>query len=249
MKRKLLLLSIFFGAFSLFVGMGFFLSAQTAVPAAAQSEPDNATTRTIQVSGQGQVTAEPDMAIVRLGVETEADTAVAALEANNENMTAVISATLEAGIDESDIRTEGFRLQPVYDSGSDGQTQALVGYRGSNTVRITVRDLAMLGDLLDTAVSAGSNSIDGIQFQVSDQADLAAAAREAAMMDAMAKAEQLTELAGAALGPVHTIYETSAPRPLTAAVADQAVESASVPVQAGSQTIQVSVQVTWEIQE
>lgn len=250
MKRKILLLGMFLTAFSLFVGMGLVLSTQASPEiAAAQAQPVNETARTIQVSGQGQVQAEPDMAIVSLGVQTEADTAAAALEENNTQMTAVISATLEADIAESDIRTEGFRLTPVYDTSSDGQNRELAGYRASNMVRITVRDLTMLGDLLDTAVSAGSNSIEGIQFQISDQTALEAAAREAAMMDAQAKAEQLTDLAGAELGPVQTIYETSVPRPVTASVADEALASSSVPVQGGTQTIQASVQVTWEIQE
>ena len=81
MKRKILLLGMFLTAFSLFVGMGLVLSTQASPEiAAAQAQPVNETARTIQVSGQGQVQAEPDMAIVSLGVQTEADTAAVALE-------------------------------------------------------------------------------------------------------------------------------------------------------------------------
>jgi len=228
------------------VGLGLVL-AQSTPSVAAQTEGESV--RTIQVSGEGQVQAEPDMAIVRLGVQTEADTAEEALAANNEEMTAVISITLEAEIDENDIRTEGFNLQPVYESGNNNQPRELVGYRVSNIVRITVRDLTMLGQLLDTAVAAGSNNIQGIQFQISDRAALEAAAREAAMMNAQEKAEQLTDLAGAALGPVHTILETSSVRPVAFSVADEAAAAPGVPIQAGTQTIQASVQVTWEIEE
>ena len=250
MKRKLMLLGTFFIAFSMFVGMGLVLAMQTPPTAVAQTEANGDSGRTIQVSGQGQVQAEPDMAIVHLGVQTEADTAGEALEANNEEMAAVISATLEAEIDESDIRTEGFRLQPIYESSNNNQSQELVGYRANNMVRIAVRDLTMLGDLLDTAVAAGSNNIQGIQFQISDQAELEAAAREAAMANAQEKAEQLTELAGAELGPVHTILESSGVRPVAVSLADEELAAGgSVPVQAGTQTIEASVQVTWEIQE
>jgi uncharacterized protein len=247
MKRKLLVSGILLAAFSLFVGMGMTLMAQPTARVAAQT--DASQPRTIQVSGRGQVSAQPDRAVVRLGVQTEADTAQAALAANNEQMTAVISATLEAGIDEADIQTQGLRLQPVYNSGSDTQQPELTGYRANNTVQITVRDLDRLGELLDTAVAAGSNTIEGIQFEVSNQADLEAAAREAAMQNAQDKAEQLTKLAGAELGPVQTILETggSSPRPVTLASQESAVSAASVPVQAGTQFIEASVQVTWEI--
>lgn len=245
MNRKFWMLGVFFIAFSLFMGVGIALLSSPAASVAAQTTAESL--QTIEVSGEGAVQAEPDQAIVRLGVQTEADTAELALADNNEQMTAVISATLEAGIDETDIRTEGFRLQPVYETSNNGQSRELVGYQANNMVRIMVTDLDLLGGLLDTAVSAGSNTIEGIQFQISNQAELEAAAREAAMMDAQAKAEQLTELAGAQLGPVHTIFETGGSSPIPVAVADESLASSSVPIQAGTQTIRASVQVTWEI--
>ena len=245
MKRNLSIFGVILVALSLLVGMGITMALQPASHAVAQTE--EARLRTIEVSGQGQVQAEPDEATVRLGVQTEADEAGAALEENNERMTAVISATLDAGIAENDIQTEGFRLNPVYDSSPNAQSRELTGYRASNIVRITVRDLAGLGELLDAVVAAGSNTIEGIQFEVSNEAELAAAAREAAMQDAQEKAEQLTDLAGAELGPVHTILETGGARPLSISVADEANLAADVPIAAGTQTIQASVQVIWEI--
>lgn len=216
-------------------------------PHQAAAQTDNPSIRTIQVSGRGEVTAEPDQAIVRLGVETEAITAEAALDDNNDRMTAVISATLEAGIAEEDIQTQGFNLRPVYDTPEDGQPE-LSGYRASNIVRVTVRDLAMLGQLLDAAVAAGSNSIEGIQFEVSNQVELESAAREAAMTDAQQKAGQLTELSGAELGPVHTIIETGSAGPVSVSAAQEESLGAAVPIQPGTQTIEASVRVTWEIQ-
>ena len=246
MKRNLPIFGAILVTLSLLVGLGIALTLQPANQAVAQTEEESL--RTIELSGQGQVEAEPDRATVRLGVQTEADEAGAALEENNERMTAVISATLEAGIEENDIQTEGFRLMPVYEnSPNNAQSPELTGYRASNIVRITVRDLTMLGELLDAVVEAGSNTIEGIQFEISNEAELAAAAREAAMQDAQQKAEQLTELAGAELGPVHTILETGGARPLTASVAEEASLAADVPIATGTQTIQASVQVIWEI--
>lgn len=244
MRRKLLVT----GGFLLFVlllfGIGTSLMTLPAGTAAAQT--DESQLRTIQVSGHGQVSAEPDRAAVRLGVQTEADSAQEALEANSERMTAVISATLGIDINQSDIQTQGVRLQPIYESTTDGESAELAGYRASNMVRVTVRDLDQLGELLDTAVAAGGNTIEGIQFEVSDQAELEAAAREAAMQNAQAKAEQLTELAGAELGPVQTIWETGGPNPIPAFTSDESM-AASVPVQPGTQSIEANVMVTWEI--
>lgn len=248
MKGKLWILATFFLAFSLFMGVGLTLLSQPPLPVAAQTgQTTNNNLATIEVSGQGQVQAEPDQAVVRLGVQTEADTAEAALEENNERMTAVISATIEAGIDESDISTEGFRLQPVYETSNNGQSRELVGYQASNLVRVMVTDLQLLGGLLDTAVSAGSNNVQGIEFQISNRAELEAEAREAAINNAEAKAEQLTQLAGAELGPVHTILEMGGSGPIPLGIADQAAPESSVPIQTGTQTITANVHVVWEI--
>lgn len=248
MKGKLWILATFFLAFSLFMGVGLTLLSPPPLPVAAQTgQTTNNNLATIEVSGQGQVQAEPDQAVVRLGVQTEADTAETALEENNERMTAVISATIEAGIDESDISTEGFRLQPVYETSNNGQSRELVGYQATNLVRVMVTDLQLLGGLLDTAVSAGSNNVQGIEFQISNRAELEAEAREAAINNAEAKAEQLTQLAGAELGPVHTILEMGGGGPIPLGVADQAAPESSVPIQTGTQTITANVHVVWEI--
>lgn len=246
MKRSTLIPIVVLMIIALMAGIGMTLSLLSPGPVAAQATTDSL--RTIQVSGRGEVTAEPDEAVIRLGVETEADTAQQAVDANNEQMTAVISATLESGIEEANIRTEGFRLQPVYESPEDGQGAELTGYRVSNTASITVRDLAQLGDLLDAAVAAGSNTIEGIQFIISNQAELESAARDAAMADAQQKAEQLTELSGAQLGPVHTILETGIPSPLSFNVTQEEALGTSTPIQPGTQTIEATIQVTWEIQ-
>jgi uncharacterized protein YggE len=245
MKRNLLIPGILLVVFSLLAGIGI---ALTALPEPAAAQTDQRSIRTIQVSGQGEVSVEPDQAVVRVGVQTEAETAGAALQENNERMTAVISATLEAGIEETDIQTQNFNLQPIYQSPEPDQSPELTGYRASNIVRVTVRDLAQLGTLLDAAVTAGSNTVEGIQFQVSNQARVEAAAREAAIQDAQQKAQQMTELLGAELGPVQTILETGGASPLPVDVIREESLEAGVPVQPGTQFIQVSVQITWEIQ-
>jgi len=242
--------------------VGFFSFAALAgvifeEPAQAQDDDvtpaESGVERTISVSGQGRVSARPDLAVVRVGVETEADSATAALDENSVRMSGVISATLDVGVSRDDVQTEGLSLRPIYqrrDPGPEGEEgpPELVGYRASNVVAVTVRDLDELGALLDAAVEAGGNTIQGIRFEISDNEALRSAAREAAMTDAITKAEQLTELAGAELGEVLTIEEigADAPSPVRFAETEQAA-GAAVPVEPGRQEIEVSLRVTWRI--
>jgi uncharacterized protein YggE len=206
--------------------------------------------RTISVSGRGEVQAEPDQAIVQLGVQTQAEMAEQALSENSANMQALLDQVENAGIPAQDIQTQMVRLQPQYEDRPDPQGQGtsltLSGYRAVNIVEITVNDLEQLGELLDAAVAAGGNTIEGFDFEISTPASLLDQAREAAMQDAIQKAQQLASLADTSLGEVLTINESSStpPRPLARAGIEIA-EAAAVPVAPGTQSITVDVQVTW----
>jgi len=205
--------------------------------------------RTISVSGQGSVSVRPDMAVVWLGVQTEADTAQEALDENSVQMQSVISATLEAEVAEDDIQTQGLRLQPIYDQPQDGQEREVQGYRASNIVEVTVRDLDELGTLLDAAVEAGGNTIENIRFEVSDTDEVLAQAREAAVDNARAKADQLATLLDVEVGEVLTVSESSFSPPTPVVFEEAAADrAAAVPVQPGTQSVEASVQITWQIQ-
>lgn len=211
--------------------------------------------RHVTVSGTGTADATPDRAVVIIGVQTDAETAGTALSDNSEAMEAVIDALVDAGIDEDDIQTEVVRLNPRYEEPprtpvQDDGEQELVGFTATNLVRVTMQDLDMLGEVLDAAVTAGGNRIEGIRFEISDESALLSDAREAAWDDAEQKAQQLADLAGAELGPVLTIDATvGEPQPLGIGGRGFAVEeaAAAVPIQPGTQTVQVSLQVTWAL--
>ena len=216
---------------------------------ASASDPLQATTeemqRTVSVNGLGQVQAKPDRAVIRVGVQTEAQSASRALSQNNNQMQAVIDTLREEGVASQDIQTQTIQLNLIRESpGPEGGIPEITGYVATNIVEVQVIDLDNLGNLLDTAIQAGGNTIEGIQFQVSDPGDLVDQAREAAMSDAQDKAEQLAELAGAQLGDVLTISESSrSPVPVGRGGAAQL--EAAVPVEPGTQTVEVNVQVTW----
>jgi hypothetical protein len=194
-----------------------------------------------------------------LGVEAVAETASAALAQNSEQMRAVIDALKEAGIPAAAIQTQTVQLRPQYASPEQEPTQSeqregaaqqpeLVGYVASNVVEARSDNLDEVGALLDTAVEAGANQVEGIRFEVSNSTALLGQAREAAWGDAEQKAMELADLAGVALGDVLSINEsTSVPRPVGLGAAIER-EEAAVPIEPGREDIQVRLQVTWSLQ-
>jgi len=220
-------------------------SGCAAAPSLPQVEGEQQS-HTISVSGRGQVSARPDVAVVTLGVQTEAEEASAALSQNGERVQRLIDALKGADVAAEDIQTRSIQLWPRYeDTRPEGQPQ-VVGYTASNTVEVRIRDLDALGRLLDSAVQAGGNRIEGIRFEVSDPSQVLDQAREAAWRDAEHKAAQMAELADAVLGEVISIGETSrTPGPIVREGLGGA--EAAVPVEPGSQALEVNVQVTWEL--
>ena len=150
--------------------------------------------RTLTMTGTGEMRAKPDTAIVTLGVMSRADTARAALTANNAAMTAILSSLEAAGIAKKDIQTSNFSVNPVYDYDNTGaKPPRITGYDVSNQLAVTVRKLDTLGTILDEAVSKGSNQIYGITFTIDDPRALEDEARKSAVQDAVRKAKLYAE--------------------------------------------------------
>jgi hypothetical protein len=234
------------------LGVVLLISTGCDIPtSSAQTMSDDETApRSIQVRGIGEVSAQPDVATVRLGVQTEAENAEDALSQNNESMQSLITALENADIPTDDIQTQSVQLRPRYEEpGPNGGTREVSGYVASNIVEVRVEELDALGSILDTAVQAGGNRIEGIQFEVSNTAELQDQAREAAWEDALHKAEQLASLAGAELSaPLHVTVSSDRPRPVVREEVAMERAAAAVPVRPGTQTLEVQVSVEWEIQ-
>jgi uncharacterized protein YggE len=214
------------------------------IPSAAQTPWEGGADRTVTVSGSATVRAMPDEAVVSLGVQTEAEDADAAMNQNATRMAAVIRAILDAGVPREDVATTNVSLYPSY--GSDGT--AVTGYVAGNQVDATVRDLRDVGRLIDSAVDAGANSVNGIAFGLSDDSEGLDEALRGAVDDARDKAEVLADAAGSGLGRVVSITETASgfPPPVyydEAAAAD----GGATPVIPPEVETQVSVTVTWSL--
>jgi len=170
-------------------------------PAAGSAASDR---NTLAVTGQSQVALTPDIAYVSVGVRTEGPDVGSAVSRNANVVDDIIAVMEGIGISPEDMRTSNFS---VYSSDQYNNTGERIGlnYFVDNTIYLTVRDLTSLGDLLDDAVSAGANSIWGVQFDVSDRSTATAEARDLAVADAKAQAEALAEIAGLSLGDLVSI--------------------------------------------
>lgn len=220
-------------------------------PVFAQTPAQSSTTaalRTLHVTGSGVAVVQPDTAVVIIGVRTEAVEASAALDQNSQRMTALIAALRQAGVAEENIQTTNIDLSPRYadQTSANGQPQ-ITGYIATNTVQVRIMGVEKVGSILDAAVKEGGNLIQGIFFEVSDPGAAQEQARAAAYDDAVRKAESLASISGVQLGQIVTISEVSASQPLPAASVRAEAVALAVPVQAGTQNIQVDLEVTWEI--
>jgi len=205
----------------------------------------------ITVSGVGTVTTKPDTAVLSLGVSTLASTAVQSRDQAASAMNKLLDSLKANGVDEKDIATTQFSLNPEYNY--TGTSQRLTGYRVTNSVSAKVRNIDHAADSLDAAVNAVGDDlqIGGITFTVDDPSALTTQARTAAMNDAHGKAQQLANEGGVTLGKPTSITEVSSPAP-TPIVFDKSqgavAGAASTTVEPGQQEITVSVQVTYAAQ-
>lgn len=208
---------------------------------------------TISISGEGKVTAIPDIATVEVGVVTEKSDVVAAQKENTNKVNGLLKKVKDLEIAEKDIQTTNYQIYPQYDYTKDGQH--LRGYQVSQSVSIKIRDLSKIGALLAAVGEAGANQVSGVSFTIDDPEALKQQAREKALDNARVKAKSLADHAGVKLGRIVSFSEGSAsppPMPYYAraeAMGMGGASDASVapPVAAGSLDIVVDVNVSYEI--
>ena len=212
--------------------------AATRTSSAGSATP---TAHQITVNGNGSVEAVPDQVAFNFGVQTSAKTASAALAANAAAATKVIAALKAAGIAAKDIQTQQVSISQRLSD--DGQT--VLGYNASSSVSATLPSIAKAGEVIDAAVAAGADTVDGPALTLSNQRTLEHKALASAIQDAKARAQALADAAGVSLGSIVAITESgaSAPMPFSAKAADSA--GASVPIEPGTQEVQASVSVTF----
>lgn len=159
----------------------------------------------LSLTAEGETRRAPDIAMFSAGVVTQAPTASGAIRDNAARMAAVVAALKRAGIAARDIQTSTISLNPVFSNPDRDRPQALprddrapriVGYQARNTVQVRVRNLADMGQVIDTLVEVGANEVNGPNFMLDEQQ----AALDEARLDAVTKGRQRAELYARAAG-------------------------------------------------
>ncbi len=203
----------------------------------------------ISITGTASINAKPDLATVHAGVESIGRTARDALTANSQQMNAVFAAIKTLGIEDRDVGTSNFNIAQNWRHGPDGSKPD--GYRVSNQVTLRLRDVSRIGEALDALTNAGINQAGNIQFEVENSDTLLDDARRKAVGKARNRAELYAAAAGVRLGKVMSIVEGSghAHRAHKTYAAMEARTAGAPPIAPGEQELQVSVTVTWALEE
>lgn len=202
--------------------------------------------RQITVTGEGRVSAAPDMAVLRLGVSREARKASDAMRLASEAAAAVLAQVKKAGVAARDVQTANVSLSPRWQN-EKNTAPRIVGYIASNDLSVRVRDLESLGALMDSVVSDGANQMNGLSFAIAEPRPLQDQARQAAVADARAKAELLAQAAEVSLGAVMTISESGGFRAPVAMARGAMMEFSAVPIAAGEMDVNASVTIVFSI--
>lgn len=228
--------------------------------------------RSFSVAGSGKATAIPDVARFTVQVITEGDTNLgASQEKNTGKVNAVITFIKTKNVEQKDIKTQNYSVDPRYqyyncsqEAPIQGVTQPvkpcpppqIVGYTVSQTIAITIREknFGAIGDLLSGVVKNGANSVSQLSFEVDDLTAVQSEARAKGIEKAKVKAAQMAKAGGFSLGRLLSIDEGSAPEPYAARYFSAAPQTASVEgksaptIEPGSQEVTVDVTLKYEIQ-
>jgi len=248
MSRKMLILGL--------VATAVLLAGCTATPVPATTPcsvncyaPSPVNLRTLSVSGEGKVSVIPDIALMSLSVISRDAFINAAWDDNNTKTEAAIAAIKGQGVAEADILSD-FSLyqQERYDQ--FGQPTGEITYVVTHTLTVKVRDLAKIGAILGAAQAAGVNSVGGISFSLEDSAPAVSEARALAVADARARAEEIAKGLGVKVGKVLTVneYGISIPMAMEKGYGIGGGGGSSVPIQAGSWVVSMTVSVVFEIE-
>ena len=198
--------------------------------AAAEAQPP-----ILSVSGSGMVQGAPDQAAITLGVVTRAAKA-----------SAIRSALTALGVEDADVKTEDYNFRPEY-SREAGERSVVVGYTASNVIRVKVRNVALVGDVVDAALANGANTIRSLEFSIRDTDALRKRALESAVKDAKSKADAIAHALGKSIVGVQHVSENTGmfqPRQSNAMMMksmDAAAES--TPIDAGTLSLSADVHI------
>ena len=208
----------------------------------------------IAVCGHGTAQLKPDQAQLNVGVQASAANADDARAQAAQAMNNVIAALKSNGVDDKDIQTGYFAIQPQYDYGSGKQQQ--IGYIAVNSVSVTIRKVGDASKIVDAVTAAGGNNVivNGIQFTASDPSQAQDQAVQNALADAKRQADLIAKAAGVSDGTPISIQVGACGSTTVQTYQDASGKGAApapgnptTPIQPGQNTIEVYVGVVYSI--
>ena len=202
---------------------------------------------TFNVSGEGKVSVPPDIVLINAGVTAQASTVKEAQNQLNASINRVSKALKQLGIEEKDIQTSNYNINPTYDYTSG--LQRITGYSANSNLAIKVREIDKVNSVIDAATENGANQVGGIIFEVDDKTKAENEARELAVAEAKKKAENAAKIAGFKLGRIVNYSEGFGdfPRPIPLRAQGSEQEIAVTSIEPGSNEITVIVILSYEI--
>jgi uncharacterized protein YggE len=222
-----------------------------AIPLAAAADGGaNPNQRAIQVSGNGEAQAAPDLAVLSLAIETHAATASEAAGRNGAFAQKVTDALKAKLGDKGKTWTGGYSLYAEYtDESRPNAKPTITGYRAENTITVQTGALDLVGPLIDAAIAAGANRVNSLDFNLRDDTSARNAAIAKAAKDAQAQAQALAAALNLKLGPIinaTTVSNESPPPVMFRASAMMA--NAPTPVSPAEITVPATVSLTYQIE-
>jgi uncharacterized protein YggE len=216
----------------------------------AQNSENATRSRSVTVSGQGEVQAEPDRALVMLGIQTRLPKLEEARAEVNKKVEAVLKLTRELKIDSKYVRSTRITIQPEYSY--DNNARNLLGYMVGRQVEVDLRNLEQLGQLLERAADVGVNQLGEPRLDSSKRAELEREAMAKAVADARLNAEALVKAAGGRVGPVRSMSASSnaaaPPMPfMRMQAAGAEARDAAQSYQSGQMNFTASVQIEYDL--
>ena len=204
----------------------------------------------ILVTGSATIQSSPDLATLRVGVQSFDKNVEKAVNDNNTKIESIILNLGNKGLTEKDMETDQFNISPQREY-RNNNPPIVVGYNVSNILTVKIRNLESLGEIMQVVVGSGANTINGLSFSIEDPNPLRQKARGLAMEDALSRAEILADASGVEVGKPISIQELSYGGPVVKsenlAGAEFAMD-ARIPIQTPSEVgIQINLQVRFEI--
>lgn len=212
---------------------------------------------TITVSGRGEVYGKPDLAITSFSVVTEKETPGEALDENAKKMNAVIDFMKEQGIEDKDLKTIGFAINPRYEwhetSAYPQGKRVLVGYEVNQSLEVKIRDMEKIGEIIEGATDIGANEVGNLQFTIDKKEELEKQARNQAIEEAKNEAKELAAQLGVDLVRISgfneigvtPIYERRRAYDIEESL--RKMEALAPEIEIGENKIEVNVTIVYEI--